>query len=88
MQKVVIEDLMPGSKSGQKSNNEANHNKELLRKEMDKLLVPKMSFEKFAKGVKDKEALKMIKKQWKSFMKKNYPNWTAKSDFYTSKVTL
>lgn len=85
MQKVVIIDYLPG---GESKTNDNSAKRAEVQAELAKLTIKPFSFEEFAKGVKDRDALKMAKKAWKKAMKESVPGWTAKSDYYVSKATL
>lgn len=86
MIKVIIEDLQMLSK--ETIDNQMLANKQAVQRDLNKDIRPNLSFEVFAKDVKDKQALKLAKKQWKKFMKENVKGWTAKSDYYVNKVTI
>lgn len=86
MIKVIIEDLQVKSK--ETVDNAVLANRLAVEAAINKDIRPNLSFEVFAKDVKDKQALKLAKKQWKKFIKENVKGWTAKSDYYANKVTL
>jgi hypothetical protein len=84
MIKVFIDDLQ-FMKTEKKDNDSA---KLAVKESLLKLTRPERSFEVFKKDFKERLDLKTAKKAWKKLMKSTVEDWTAKSDYYTKKVTL
>lgn len=84
MIRVIIEDLQ-FMKTDKKDN---EHARLAVKESLLKFNRPVYSFEIFKKDFKEKLSLKEAKKSWKKLMKSTVEGWTAKSDYYTKKVTL